>query len=70
MLETAKEVPDAEAEAALGELMENVARFGDGVSDMMACALRMQMLVLEDARNMLTELGAAAEAASRRNDDG
>jgi hypothetical protein len=55
---------------ALNEFMSSVAKVNDGLSKVTASALRMQMLVLEDAQNMLAEFGAAIKAAERNQEDG
>ena len=70
MPEMQEDTPNDRAGPALDEFVENVEKMNDGLSDMMACALRMQMLMLEDARNMMAELGVAIDAPGRRGDNG
>lgn len=69
MPEMQEDTPNDQSNPALDEFMENVAKLNDGLSDVMACALRMQMLILEDARNMMAEFSAAADAAGGRGDN-
>lgn len=54
---------------ALDEFVQNVAKLNDGLTDVMASALRLQALILEDARNMMAEFGAIGEAAERDGDN-
>ena len=63
MSETQDDTPNEQAKPALDELMENVAKMNDGLSEMMNIALRMQGLVLEDTQNMMAEFSAAMKAA-------
>ncbi|MFQ5566642.1 MAG: hypothetical protein ACE5EU_09795 [Paracoccaceae bacterium] len=70
MPEIREDTPNDRSHPALDEFVESVAKLNDGLSDLMACALRMQMLVLEDARNMMAEFGAAIDATGGRGDNG
>ena len=70
MPEMQDDTPNDQVRPALDEFVENAAKLNDGLSDLMACALRMQMLMLEDARNMMAELGAAIDAPGGRGDNG
>ena len=69
MPEMQEDTPNDQAGPALDEFMENVAKLNDGLSEVMACALRMQMLMLEDARNMMAEFGTAIDATDGRGDN-
>ncbi len=60
--------PADQRNPALDEFVENVAKVNDGLSGVMAAALRMQMLMLDDARNMMAELNAAAERGDNGSD--
>jgi hypothetical protein len=51
---------------ALDEFVESAARVNEGLSEMISCALRMQMLIMEDARNMIAELRVISAAAGMR----
>jgi hypothetical protein len=51
------------------ELSENFAKLNESLSEVMAGALRMQMLLLEDTRNMMAEFSFVASAADARDDD-
>ncbi len=70
MPEMQEDMPSNQAGPALDEFMESAAKLTDGLADVMACALRMQMLMLEDARNMMPEFGAAIDATVGRGDNG
>ena len=65
-----EDTPNDQNNPALDEFVENVATLNDGLSEMMASALRMQMLMLDDARNMMAEFGAAIDATAERGDNG
>ncbi len=69
MPETREVTPNDQASRALDEFMENAAKLTDGLSEVMACTLRMQMLMLEDARNMMAEFGAAIDATGGSGDN-
>ena len=69
MPEMQEDTPNDQSNPALDEFMENVAKLNDGLSEVMACALRMQMLILEDAQNMMAEFGAVIEATGGRGDN-
>ncbi len=69
MPEMQEDTPNDQAGPALDEFVESVAKLTDGLSDVMACALRMQMLILEDAQNMMAEFGAVIEATGGRGDN-
>ena len=66
MSEMQEEITDDQTNPALAEFVESVEKVNDGLSDMIACALRMQMLVMEDARNMMAEFGAINVATGAR----
>ena len=70
MSEARGDTPKDQANPALDELMENVAKMNDGLSDMMNSALRLQMLVLEDTENMMAEFSAAMKAKGEHCDEG
>ena len=63
MPEAQDDTPNEQANPALDELMENVAKMNDGLSEMMNIALRMQGLVLEDTQNMMAEISAVMKVA-------
>ncbi len=69
MPEMQEDTPNDKTSPALDEFVENVAKLNDGLSEVMACALRMQMLLLEDAQNMMAEFGAAIDATDGRGDN-
>ncbi len=58
MPEMHEDTPNDQAGPALDEFMESAAKLTDGLADVMACALRMQILMLEDAGNMMAEFSA------------
>ncbi len=62
MPEMQEDTPNDQTGPALDEFVASAAKLTDGLSEVMACALRMQMLMLEDARNMMPEFGAAIDA--------
>ena len=64
MPEMQEDTPTDQRNPALDEFVESVAKLNDGLSDVMACALRMQMLLVEDAQNMMAEFGAVIDAMS------
>jgi hypothetical protein len=68
MPEMQEDTPTDQSNPALDEFVENVAKLNDGVSEVMACTLRMQMLMLEDARNMMAEFRAAIDATGGPGD--
>ncbi len=68
MPEMQEDRPTDQRNPALDEFVENVAKVNDGLSGVMAAALRMQMLMLDDARNMMTELNAAAARGDNGSD--
>ncbi|MCH8037634.1 MAG: hypothetical protein IIC53_10995 [Proteobacteria bacterium] len=68
MPEMQEDRPTDQRNPALDEFVENVAKVNDGLSGVMAAALRMQMLMLDDARNMMAELNAAAERGDNGSD--
>ena len=68
MPETREDTPNDQAGPALDEFMENAAKLTDGLSEVMACTLRMQMLIVEDAQNMMAGLGAAIDATGGPGD--
>jgi hypothetical protein len=70
MPEMQEDMPTDQGNPALDEFVESAARLNDGLSEVMACALRMQMLMLDDARNMMTEFGAAIDATGGCGDNG
>ena len=70
MSEMQEDTPNDQSNPALDEFRENVAKLNDGLSDLMACALRMQMLVLEDAQNMMAEFGAAIDGTGGPGENG
>ena len=70
MPEMQEDTPNDQAGPALDEFVASAAKLTDGLSEVMACALRMQMLMLEDARNMMPEFGAAIDATVGRGDNG
>ena len=52
----------------MDEFMASVEAMNAGMADMMACALRMQMLMLEDAQMMMNQAtGLFAAASAREN---
>ena len=51
---------------ALNEFVENVAKVNDGLSEMISCASRMQMLIMEDAKNMMAEFEEIRRTAGMR----
>jgi hypothetical protein len=62
-----KEHPvEVQSNPALDEFVESVARVNDGLSDVISCALRMQMLIMEDAANMMAEFGSVDAVAKKR----
>jgi hypothetical protein len=63
MSDTQGDIADDQANPALDEFVESVAKVNDGLSEMISCALRMQMLIMEDTRNMMAELSAVREVA-------
>ena len=69
MPELQEDTPTDQSNPALDEFAENVAKVNDGLSDMIACALRMQILILEDAQNMMAEFSAVASAAGGSGDN-
>ena len=69
MPEMQEDMPNDQIGPALDEFMESAAKLTDGLSEVMACALRMQMLMLEDAQNMVAEFGATIDATGGRGDD-
>ncbi len=69
MPEMQEDAPADQSNPALDEFVENVAKLNDGLSEVMAAALRMQMLMLEDAQNMMAEFGAAIDATDGRGDN-
>ncbi len=69
MPEMQEDTPNDRAGPALDEFVESAAKLTDGLSDVLACALRMQMLMLEDAQNMMAEFGAAIDATDGRGDN-
>ncbi len=70
MPEMPEDTPNDQSNPALDEFVENVAKLTDGLSEMMACALRMQLLMLEDAQNMMAEFSAAIDATGGRGENG
>lgn len=64
-------MPDRESNEApalaIDEFMANIETMNAGVAEMMATALRVQMLMLEDTNNMLNEFGAVFEAAAQKD---
>jgi hypothetical protein len=70
MPEMQQDTPADRGNSALDEFVANAARLDDGLSEVMAAALRMQMLMLEDARNMMAESGLATGAKPERGDKG
>lgn len=69
MSEMQEDTPTDQPSPALDEFMENMAKLNDGLSDVIACAVRMQMLILEGARNMMAEFSAATDATGGRGDN-
>jgi hypothetical protein len=69
MPEMQEDTPNDQAGTALDEFVESAARLNDGLSDVMACALRMQILILEDAQNMMAEFNAAIDATGGPGDN-
>jgi hypothetical protein len=69
MPEMQEDPPTDKPSPALDEFVENVAKLNDGLSDVMACALRMQILILEDAQNMMAEFNAAIDATGGPGDN-
>jgi len=66
MFETQDDTSDNRTNPELDNFVESVAKVNDGLSDMIASALRLQMLIMEDARNMMAEFGEiSAEAGVR-----
>ena len=59
----------SEPAAPLDEFSENLAKLNESLSGIMASGLRMQMLLLEDTKNMMSEFSLAA-GASGAHDDG
>ncbi len=68
MPEIQQDRPTDRSNPALDEFVENLAKLNDGLSEVMACALRMQMLMLDDAQNMMAEFNAAAERGDNGSD--
>ncbi len=68
MPEMQEDTPNDRTSPALDEFVENVAKLNDGLSDVIACALRMQMLIVEDAQNMMAGFGAAIDATGGPGD--
>jgi hypothetical protein len=66
MSEMQEDPADDQTNPALDDFAESVAKVNDGLSEMISCALRMQMLVMEDARNMIAEFRAVTAAAGAR----
>ena len=60
---------NSEPAAPVDELSENFAKLNESLSEVMAGALRMQMLLLEDTKNMMAEISFAASAAGARDID-
>ncbi len=69
MPEIQQDRPTDRSNPALDEFVENLAKLNDGLSEVMAVALRMQMLMLEDAQNMMAEFGAAIDAPGGGGDN-
>lgn len=69
MPEMQEDTPTDQPSPALDEFMENMAKLNDGLSDVIACAVRMQMLILEDARNMMAEFSAATDSTGGHGDN-
>ena len=61
-----EDMVDDQTDPTLDDFVESVAKVNDGLSDMISCALRMQMLIMEDARNMMAEFSAVRAAAGER----
>ena len=70
MPEMQEEAPSGQSNRVLDEFLENAAKLNDGLSGVMVAALRMQMLMLEDARNMMPQVGAAIDATGGRGENG
>ncbi len=68
MPETQEDTPNDQVGPALDEFVETAAKQTDRLSDVMACEVRMQMLMLEDAQNMMAEFGAASDTTGGRGD--
>jgi len=66
MSEMQEDPADDQTNPALDDFAESVAKVNDGLSEMISCALRMQMLVMEDARNMIAEFRAVTAATGAR----
>ena len=66
MFETPEDTASDPIEPALDEFMMNATQVSDGLSEMISCALRMQILIMEDTRNMMAEFGAISAAAETR----
>lgn len=69
MTEKQDDVTDDPANPALDEFVESVAKVNDGLSDMISCMLRMQVLMMEDARNMIAEFSALRATGVSRGTD-
>ena len=70
MPEMQEDTPNDRTSPALKEFVESAAKLTDGMADVMACALRMQILMLEDAQNMMLEFGSAIDATGGPGDNG
>lgn len=66
MAEMQEETTEDQANPALDEFVDSVAKMNESLSEMISCALRMQMLIMEDAKNMMAEFGAMSAAAGVR----
>ena len=70
MSEMQEDTPTDQTSLVLDEFMENLAKLSDGMSEAAAGALRMQMLVLEDAQSMIAGLSSVIEATARPDNSG
>ncbi len=69
MPEMQEDTPNDQTGPALDEFVASAAKLTDGLSEVMACALRMQMLLVEDSQNMMAEFGAVIDATGERGDN-
>lgn len=66
MPETSEDTASDPIKPAFDEFMKNATQVSDGLSEMISCAMRMQILIMEDTRNMMAEFGEISAAAQTR----
>lgn len=62
--------PDRRGDPEMEKFQRSLAAMSEGLEGMMSAALHMQILVLEDAKQMMREMGAVVDSGASGSENG